>query len=102
MAKSSTGRGADQFVVRMPPGMREKIAEAAENNGRSMNAEIISRLEQSFEEFPSREQYRMMYADLMKDIAGLQATILKLHGELQIDEPSEEREVVGPDPEEPR
>ena len=38
---------ADKFIVRLPPGMRDTIAEAAKANGRSMNAEIIHRLEQS-------------------------------------------------------
>lgn len=38
---------ADKFVVRLPDGMRERIAEVARNNHRSMNSEIISRLETS-------------------------------------------------------
>ena len=42
-------RTADQFVVRVPDGMRDKIAEAAKANNRSMNAEIISRLETSLD-----------------------------------------------------
>jgi hypothetical protein len=43
------GRGSDQFPLRLPDGMRDRIKERAENNGRSMNAEIISRLEKSLE-----------------------------------------------------
>lgn len=43
------GRGSDQFIVRFPPGMRDTIAAAAEGNGRSMNAEIVARLEFSLE-----------------------------------------------------
>lgn len=39
---------ADKFVVRFPDGMREKIRAAAEANNRSMNAEIIARLQESF------------------------------------------------------
>lgn len=35
-------------MLRLPDGMRDRIAEAAKANGRSMNAEIISRLETSF------------------------------------------------------
>lgn len=35
----------DKFMLRMPRGMRDRIKRAAENNHRSMNAEIISRLE---------------------------------------------------------
>lgn len=38
----------DQFVLRFPDGMRDLIKEAAERNGRSMNAEIAARLESSF------------------------------------------------------
>lgn len=42
-------RTAEQFVVRFPDGMRDRIAEAARADGRSMNAEIVARLAQSFE-----------------------------------------------------
>lgn len=38
-------RTADQFVLRLPDGMRDTIAEAAKANNRSMNAEIIARLQ---------------------------------------------------------
>jgi len=42
-------RTAPQFIVRMPDEeFRNKIAEAAKSNNRSMNAEILARLEQSF------------------------------------------------------
>lgn len=41
-------RTADQYVVRFPDGMRDRIAEAAKANGRSMNAEIIARLQSTF------------------------------------------------------
>ena len=44
MARSDPG-----FMLRLPPGMRELIAEAAKANNRSMNAEIVGRLEQSFQ-----------------------------------------------------
>lgn len=42
-----SSRTADKFVVRLPDGMREKLAEVARNHHRSMNSEIISRLEDS-------------------------------------------------------
>lgn len=35
---------ADKFIVRLPDGMRDEIAIAAEASGRSMNAEIVYRL----------------------------------------------------------
>ena len=44
-----SSRTADKFVVRLPDGMRERIADVAKNHHRSMNSEIIARLEQSLE-----------------------------------------------------
>jgi Arc-like DNA binding domain len=38
----------DRFIVRLPNGMRDKIGVAARANKRSMNAEIVNRLEASF------------------------------------------------------
>lgn len=40
----------DQFNVRFPSGMRDRIRMAAEENGRSMNAEIIATLEAAYPE----------------------------------------------------
>jgi hypothetical protein len=42
---SKTGRGSDQYMVRFPDGMREKIKAAADSSGRTMNAEIVATLE---------------------------------------------------------
>jgi hypothetical protein len=42
----------DKFQLRLPEGMREKIKEAAKESGRSMNAEIVHRLEESFTKSP--------------------------------------------------
>jgi hypothetical protein len=38
-------RIADKFVVRLPDGVREKVAEIARTNHRSMNSEIVIALE---------------------------------------------------------
>lgn len=46
MAKA--GRGDDQYMVRFPKGLRDRVKASAEANGRSMNSEIIARLEESF------------------------------------------------------
>lgn len=48
MAQESPSRDQDKFMVRMPAGMRERIADVAKENNRSMNAEIVARLEASF------------------------------------------------------
>lgn len=42
---SSIGRGSDQFAVRFPSGLRDRIKDMAAQNRRSMNAEIVFHLE---------------------------------------------------------
>lgn len=39
---------ADKFMLRLPDGMRDRIKSAADANGRSMNAEIVSALEDKY------------------------------------------------------
>ena len=39
----------DQFQVRLPEGMRERIKADADANGRSMNTEVVARLEKPAE-----------------------------------------------------
>lgn len=48
MAGRIASRGSDQFMLRFPEGMRDRIKEQADEHGRSMNAEIIARLQNSF------------------------------------------------------
>lgn len=40
---------ADKFMLRMPEGMRDRLKAEAEANNRSMNAEIVARLQQTFD-----------------------------------------------------
>lgn len=42
-------RLSDKFALRMPDGMRGKLRGAAEENNRSINQEIVERLQKSFE-----------------------------------------------------
>lgn len=62
--KKPPSRTADQFVVRFPDGMRDRIAEAAKRNGRSMNAEIIQRLDHSFTPHEERPWEERMVTDV--------------------------------------
>ena len=39
----------DQYQLRFPPGLRDKLKVAADRNSRSMNAEIVARLVETFE-----------------------------------------------------
>jgi len=43
------------FVVRFPEGMRERIQEAARLYRRSMNSEIVARMEQSLNGLPDQQ-----------------------------------------------
>ena len=52
MKDKQVTRESDKFMLRLPDGMRDKIAEAAKNNGRSMNAELVARLQESFMDLP--------------------------------------------------
>ena len=47
---------ADKVMLRLPPGMRDRLAVAAKENGRSMNSEIVSRLEKSLDQFKTIEE----------------------------------------------
>lgn len=48
MNKPYPSEQLERFIVRMPDGMRDRLRESAQEAGRSMNAEIVYRLEQSF------------------------------------------------------
>ncbi len=68
MASDTPARDQDKFVLRLPDGMRERVRQAAELNRRSMNAEIIARLEESFEGLrPSNMSYEMETLSRMAD-----------------------------------
>lgn len=53
---TSKAKNQEQFIVRLPDGMRDRIKKKAELNGRSMNAEIVWTLENAYPpEDPLRE-----------------------------------------------
>lgn len=45
MSDQKTGRQSDQFTLRFPHGMRDKIKKIAETNRRTTNAELIYLIE---------------------------------------------------------
>lgn len=49
MVQPRAGQGAVQIALRLPANLRDRLREAAERSGRSMNSEIVSQLEQFFE-----------------------------------------------------
>lgn len=48
MSKRFPSDAQDRFMVRLPEGMRERISASAKASKRTMNAEIVARLELSF------------------------------------------------------
>lgn len=80
-------RDDPKFIVRLPDGMRDRIAEAARANGRSMNAEIVHRLEQSFEQ-------RFINDTMALEIAVLSDTVQRLNGVLRMLDPGRFKEVA--------
>ena len=62
--RAATGRDSDKYIVRFPPGVRDRIAEEAKKNNRSMNAELVARIESSFDD---------------KDQTALLATVARLN-----------------------
>ena len=61
----------DKFMLRFPEGMRERIRVAAEKSGRSMNAEIVARLDESFRSVEMLERVSDMSAELDRKLEGV-------------------------------
>ena len=67
----------ERFIIRMPPNMHDQLAEAARKNNRSMNAEVISRLEQSFQATGGKDELREDIISLKQEIVLLRQTIIQ-------------------------
>ena len=61
-SKKANGAALDRFQLRLPDEMRNKLAEAAMGNGRSLDGEIIYRLTKSLE----REENQKKLSDHLK------------------------------------
>jgi D-alanyl-D-alanine carboxypeptidase len=70
----SDSREQDKFVVRLPEGLRPQIAAIARTNNRSMNGEIISRLQQSLSFEELAQQQSQLISQLLKRISALEAS----------------------------
>lgn len=77
MPEQYPSRTLDKFMLRLPDGMRDRIAAEAKANGRSMNAEIVARLEASFQPVAAP-------SDIEERVARLEAALSMLD-----DEPSQ-------------
>ncbi|MCV9909935.1 Arc family DNA-binding protein [Brucella sp. HL-2] len=70
MVQDTPSRKLDQYIVRMPDGMRDRIKAAADKNNRSMNAEIVATLE---EKYPPQGLDIDLLAQFLESLAGISA-----------------------------
>lgn len=57
MARRKFPSDQDRYTVSLPEGMRERLKAAAKANHRTLNAEIVSRLQASFGDEPASNAY---------------------------------------------
>lgn len=74
---STSSRDADKFVVRLPDGFREQIAELAKASERSMNSEIVARLKHSITQEQKAEVQEKLINLLLEKIDHLEARLLE-------------------------
>lgn len=60
-------RGADQFMVRMPDGMRQRLSERAADSGRSMNAELMAALQKHLEQDANDIRIRSIVREILAE-----------------------------------
>lgn len=86
MTGKRPGRGADQFPLRLPDGLRERIKMYADYKGRSMNAEILRVLEREFPEpweMGGRVSKLMAMLEMLKAGASNDTNIEKFTGTVE-------------------
>ena len=77
---------ADHTIVRLrvPPEIKQKIEESAEKNNRSQSAEMVARLEQSFESNkpdPVFDDLLRVFREANNETMRLQAELIKIINE---------------------
>jgi hypothetical protein len=68
LIQATTSRESDKFILRLPDGMRERLAEVAVSQGRTMNAVVIAAL----------AEYLAGAKSLESQLAGIEKAILTL------------------------
>ena len=66
---------ADKFIVRMPDGMRDRIARLAKDQGRSMNAQVVAMLEKGLEDGDALGELWDMVETLQREVSELQVSV---------------------------
>lgn len=58
-----------QYQLRLSPELREKLRQSAEQQNRSMNADIVARIEQTFKDEPSNA----ILQEILREIQSLKS-----------------------------
>src|SRR5680860_666458 len=61
-------RKQDQFIVRLPDGMRDRIKAAADANNRSMNAEIVAMIEEQLNKSNKQDGLLQMLRQIAENL----------------------------------
>jgi hypothetical protein len=74
LTRAATSRESDKFILRLPDGMRERLAEVAESQGRTMNAVVVGALAEYLTDAKSIEsqlaEIKMMVQALTEKFSG--------------------------------
>jgi predicted DNA-binding protein len=91
IAKKIAAKDADQYMLRLPPGLRDRVARRAAENGRSMNTEIVEAIEKYLEgadrmthlwEFVEKHRENVEALDRILDaVEYLESRVEKIDGE---------------------
>ncbi|MEQ1203029.1 Arc family DNA-binding protein [Acinetobacter baumannii] len=65
-------RTDQQFPLRLPPELKEKLENACKESGRSKNAEAVYRLEQSFEQNSNQNEVLQKMEELLQRLEKLE------------------------------
>jgi predicted DNA-binding protein len=74
--KKIAAKDADQYMLRLPPGLRDQVARRAAENGRSMNTEIIDAIEKHLRD---ADRVTQLWEAFEKHRANISAIDLILH-----------------------
>ncbi|RON50495.1 hypothetical protein BK666_05040 [Pseudomonas frederiksbergensis] len=68
-------KALDRFVLRLPDGLRLKLKRIAKENRRSLNGEIVARMERSLAQPQSGELSDEVRLALIREVFGLKDTL---------------------------
>lgn len=84
---SKQDRGGDQYLMRLPPGLRERIAARAAENGRSMSAEIVAAIERHLrdaDKFTEISVFIERHRDAIESLGQLQETVHRIQRDVSL------------------